>query len=179
MEVLRLVPIYCGARTDLLQPLADRLTHVFHLRVEQHAPGFDPELAFDSSRGQYNSRTLLGRLLRDTPKDTARVLGIAGVDLFIPVLTFVFGEAQLEGRAAAVSTYRLDSQLYGLPADSDLLFERLCKEAIHELGHTYNLMHCHHNRCVMTSSTYVEDIDLKSDQFCRRCYRAVQEARPR
>jgi len=169
MDVLRLIPIYCGARGHLLQPLADRLTQAFGLRVEQHPPGFDPELAFDASRGQYNSRILLARLLRDTPLDAARVLGVTAVDLFIPVLTFVFGEAQLEGRAAAVSTYRLDSEIYGLPADPELLFERLCKEAIHELGHTYNLLHCHESRCVMLSSTYVEEIDLKSDQFCSRC----------
>jgi hypothetical protein len=64
------------------------------------------------------------------------VLGIAGVDLFIPILTYVFGEAQLAGRAAVVSTYRLDNALYGLPANHRLLLDRLAKEAIHELGHT-------------------------------------------
>jgi archaemetzincin len=169
MGVLRIIPIYCGPQAPLLQPLAERLTQVFGLRVEQHPPGFDPELAFDASRGQYNSRILLGRLLRDSPQDEARVLGVTAVDLFIPVLTFVFGEAQLKGRAAAVSTYRLDNEIYGLAPDPKLLFERLCKEAIHELGHTYNLMHCHESRCVMLSSTYVEEIDLKSDQFCPRC----------
>jgi archaemetzincin len=179
VDVLRLVPIYCGTEGDFLQPLAEKLARTFGLRVEQQTPGFDPELAFDSSRGQYNSRILLARLLQDTPKDTARVLGITGVDLFIPALTFVFGEAQLAGRAAAVSTYRLNGQLYGLPDDPDLLFERLCKEALHELGHTYDLVHCQNGRCVMTSSTYVEDIDIKSDQFCRRCYRALQEAKGR
>jgi len=179
VDVLRLIPIYFGARAELLEPLADRLGRIFGLSVEQYPPGFDPELAFDATRGQYNSRTLLSRLLRDTPPETFRVLGVAGVDLFIPVLTFVFGEAQLEGRAAAVSTYRLDNQLYGLPANPELLFERLCKEAIHELGHTYNLMHCHQTRCVMTSSTYVEEIGLKSDRFCERCYRAMNEARSR
>jgi archaemetzincin len=169
MGVLRIIPIYCGPLAPLLQPLAERLTQVFGLRVEQHPPGFDPELAFDTSRGQYNSRILLARLLRDSPQDAARVLGVTAVDLFIPVLTFVFGEAQLKGRAATVSTYRLSNELYGLPADPKLLFERLCKEAIHELGHTYNLMHCHQSGCVMLSSTYVEEIDLKSDQFCPSC----------
>lgn len=174
MAVLRLVPIHCGARLGLLEPLAAELGRVFGLRVEQHPPDFDPESAFDASRGQYNSRLLLARLLDGLPAGCARILGVAGVDLFIPVLTYVFGEAQLDGPAAVVSTYRLDNELYGLPADPGLLFDRLVKEAIHELGHTYDLVHCHRNRCVMASSTYVENIDLKSDRFCDGCLESLR-----
>ena len=98
------------------------------------------------------------------------------MDLFIPVLTYVFGEAQLDGRAAVVSTYRLDNQIYGLPPDRDLLFQRLVKEAVHELGHTYNLVHCHRPPCVMLSSPYVEGIDQKSDWFCEDCLRSLRLA---
>lgn len=177
--MLRLVPIYCGARASLLAPLAAKLTATFGLRVEQRPPGFDPETAFDPSRGQYNSRLLLARLLDDAPA-SPRVLGVTGVDLFIPVLSYVFGEAQLDGRAAVVSLHRLDNEVYGLPPDPELLFARLVKEAVHELGHTYNLVHCHDDRCVMASSTYVEGIDLKSERFCGSCrelLRARQGAR--
>lgn len=174
MAVLRLVPIFCGGREGLLSPLAGRLTEVFGLAVERHPPAFDPETAYDASRGQYNSRLLLARLLEDAPPEAARVLGVAGVDLFIPVLTYVFGEAQLDGRAAVVSLYRLDNALYGLPPDPGLLYERLVKEAVHELGHTYDLLHCQRNRCVMASSTYVENIDLKSERFCDRCLGALR-----
>lgn len=169
MGVLRLVPIFCGDERDLLPPLVEVLESVFGLQVELRPHTFDPELAFDSSRGQYNSRILLAQLLREAGPDTTRILGVAGVDLFIPVLTYVFGEAQLNGRAAIVSTHRLDCRLYGLPPNRLLLLQRLRKEVIHELGHTYNLVHCQHHPCVMMSSTYVEGIDLKSDQFCDRC----------
>jgi archaemetzincin len=169
MAVLRLVPLHCGSRAPLIAQLATRLTRTFGFEVQQSAPGFDCESAFDVSRGQYNSRLLLGHLLKDTPGDSGRVLGVAGVDLYIPVLTYVFGEAQLGGRAAIVSLHRLDDELYGLPPNPDRLFERLVKEAVHELGHTYDLVHCHHTGCVMGSSTYVEEIDLKSAAFCDRC----------
>jgi archaemetzincin len=98
-----------------------------------------------------------------------RALGVAGVDLFIPILTYVFGEAQLEGTAAVVSTYRLDNAIYGLPKDDGLLLDRLTKEATHELGHTFGLLHCQRGHCVMHSSTYAEDVDLKSPQFCASC----------
>jgi len=188
-ETLLLVPIYCGDRAGLVDPLARKLEELFRLRVETHPPSFDPELAFDADRGQYNSRVLLAQLLREPPlhheagngAPPTRILGLTNVDLFIAVLTFVYGEAQLDDRAAVVSAYRLDSQLYGLPADRKLLFERLVKEAVHELGHTFGLLHCADYRCVMASSTYVEEIDLKDEHFCDRCLvqlRALR-ARPR
>lgn len=166
--MLRLIPFYCGTHKDLLPDLAGSLEHVFGLAVERHPPGFDPEIAFDPSRGQYNSRVLLGHLL-DEDTSAERILGVTAVDLFIPVLTYVFGEAQLDGRAALVSTHRLDPTVYGLPENRKLLTERLHKEAIHELGHTYNLLHCEDTLCVMRSSTYVEEIDTKSYRFCQRC----------
>lgn len=169
MSLLHLVPIYCGTHTELLRPLAQGLGQVFGCRVEQHPPRFDPEAAYDVARGQYNSRTLLVELLRTVPAAPVRILGVTSVDLFIPVLTFVFGEAQLDGRAAVVSFHRLNNTVYGLPANPDLLRERLLKEAIHELGHTFNLLHCHVNRCVMTSSSTVDAVDLKSDRFCMAC----------
>ena len=175
--VLRLVPIFCGDQRDLLPPLVETLESVFGLRVELQSHSFDPELAFDSSRGQYNSRILLAQLLREAGPEATRVLGVVGVDLFIPVLTYVFGEAQLDGRAAVVSTHRLDCQLYGLPPNRKLLLQRLRKEVIHELGHTCNLLHCHHHPCVMMSSTYVEGIDLKSDRFCDRCLEQLRRTR--
>jgi archaemetzincin len=160
-----------------LELLAAELSRMFELQVEQHPPAFDPELAFDASRGQYNSRILLAQLLHHNARPESRVLGVTGVDLFIPVLTYVFGEAQLEGSAAVVSTFRLDNTIYGLPPDRDLLFQRLCKEAIHELGHTYNLIHCHAHPCVMMSSTYVDGIDQKSARFCPACQSRVKAQR--
>ena len=174
--MLRLVPIFFGSRANLLPRLSRHLTHSFGLRVEQHPPGFDPEVAYDVSRGQHSSRILLAQLLKDSPPGTARVLGVTDVDLFIPVLTFVFGEAQLDGPAAVVSTHRLDSERYGLPPDPERLFERLVKEAVHELGHTYHLLHCTADRCVMGASRNVDEVDLKSDRFCPRCAEAMRTA---
>lgn len=173
--VLRLVPIFFGSRAALLPRLSRHLTRTFGLRVEQHPPGFDPETAYDASRGQHSSRILLAQLLQDAPLGTGRVLGVTDVDLFIPVLTFVFGEAQLDGPAAVVSTHRLDNERYGLPRDPELLFERLVKEATHELGHTYHLLHCAADRCVMGASRNVDEVDLKSDRFCPRCAEAMRQ----
>jgi archaemetzincin len=55
--------------------------------------------------------------------------------------------------------------------------ERLVKEAVHELGHTFGLRHCDDWRCVMTSSHGVERLDVKSAEFCFLCGRVVAGAR--
>ena len=167
--LIHLVPICLPNHPRVLARLAERLQRTFAATVVQHPLRFDAETAFDGSRGQYHATYLLELLLGEPRGAGARVLGVAGVDLFIPILTYVFGEAQLEGSAAVVSTYRLDSALYGLPANEQLLLERLDKEATHELGHTFGLLHCQRSQCVMHSSTYAEDIDLKSAQFCSAC----------
>ena len=169
MPSLCLVPIYFGGRHAMIEVLAERVSRTFGLEVHVRTPWFDPELPFDADRGQYNSTRFLGHLLSGLDEGVSKVLGVTSVDLFVPVLTFVFGEAQLDGNAAVVSTHRLRNEAYGLPADERILMDRLDKEAVHELGHTYGLVHCVTPTCVMRSSTYVEEIDLKSAEFCPAC----------
>jgi archaemetzincin len=172
--LVHLIPIYLAGLTPLLRQLAAHIAQVLGTPVTILPLRFDPENAFDPSRGQYNSTLLLSHLLAEGSATGARILGVAGVDLFIPILTYVFGEAQLGGQVAVVSTYRLDNSLYGLPPNQDLLLARMLKESTHELGHTYGLIHCDAPDCVMHASTYVEDIDLKSARFCQRCQKSVR-----
>ena len=146
----------------------ERIRAEYGVPVEFLGPPVDVNAAYDRVRGQYNSTTLLAALLGLAPAG-ARILGITGVDLFIPVLTFVFGEAQLGGQAAVASSYRLRNSYYGLPADRSLTLERLNKECVHELGHTFGLKHCADFQCVMRASTNVEEIDIKGRSLCRTC----------
>lgn len=125
--------------------------------------------ALDPIRGQINSTAILLRLQEIVPESGDRLLGLISADLFIPIFTFVFGEAQLSGPAAVVSGFRLRNEFYGLEPDRDLYYQRLLKECIHELGHTYGLHHCRSSGCVMVKSTYVENIDLKGAEFCSAC----------
>ena len=132
--------------------------------------------AFDPSRNQSNSTALLLQVLESATDSEIKRIAIVDVDLFIPVLTFVFGEAQLNGIAAIVSTHRLSNQFYGLPVDINLLLRRLEKEIVHEVGHMFGLYHCRYFECVMRSSTYVEEIDMKKATMCAGCV-AVLETR--
>jgi archaemetzincin len=173
MAGLDLVPFYLSDRQRLLDQLSQRLMRSLQVPIRLRKPWFDPETAFDPSRGQYNSTRLLRMLLDHPSSEAEKILGVTGVDLFTPVLTYVFGEAQLEGRAAVVSIHRLRAEVYGLPPDDSLLFGRLLKESVHELGHSFGLLHCSDPGCVMHASTYAEEIDLKSVDFCTSCREIV------
>jgi archaemetzincin len=130
-------------------------------------------VAPDPARNQYYATAILQAML-NLDGLPGRVLAVTGIDLFVPVLTFVFGEAQLPGRCAVVSIHRLQDEFYGLPPNASALRERLLKEAVHELGHTYGLLHCDDWECVMSSSHGVERLDVKSAQFCAACLGQVR-----
>ena len=168
MASIYIVPIQTKPRLWLKQ-LESGLHEAFGCMTRCIDMPIDLAAAFDPNRRQYNSSKILLQIISAPPPDADRVLAVADVDLFIPILTFVFGEAQLDGYAATVSLHRLNSKFYGLPENRDMLIERLVKESVHELGHTFGLLHCHQPGCVMASSTYVEDIDQKSAEMCEHC----------
>jgi archaemetzincin len=129
----------------------------------------------DPRRNQHHSTRMLEWLAREQP-GPGKVLGVTDVDLFIPILTFVFGEAQLDGAAAVVSTSRL---LEGAALDPRVLIERLAKEAVHELGHAMGLVHCALAACAMSRSASVREVDRKSGALCRDCGSLLRDARVR
>jgi len=168
MKLLQLLPIGDFDGRILMQ-LGPAMADLFRLPCEVIPEILDPEFAFHGERQQYHSSELLHIMQNYVGPDTWRVLGVTMVDLYIPILTFVFGEAQLGGPAAVVSYHRLTQEFYGLPHDLDLLANRLLIEAVHELGHTLHLTHCQEFRCAMAASHSVEWIDIKDSGFCEDC----------
>jgi len=154
---------------ELLAELRDGLSREFQVRCKILAAEAEPQYAFNVTRQQYLSTEILARMVRRATPGAGRLLGVTLVDLYIPILTFVFGEAQLNGNCALVSGHRLRQEFYGLPGNVGLFRERLLKEATHELGHTLSLSHCEEYACVMAASHGVEWIDLKGTRFCESC----------
>ncbi len=139
-------------------------------RVETEPISID--YAFDAYRMQAWSTPVLARLQERRPPPGTVVLGVTALDLYVPVLTFVFGEAQLGGPAAIISTHRLRDEYYGLPPREEAVSQRLFKELLHEVGHTQGLRHCTDWRCVMSSAHTVERIDVRQAAYCRPCAEA-------
>jgi archaemetzincin len=127
------------------------------------------EFAYDPVRRQYQSIPVLEMLAGAVPEDARRLVGVTARDLFVPVLTFVFGQAQLGGPVAVVSLARLRQEFYGLPENREVFLERVVKEALHETGHTFGLVHCAELSCAMSLATNVRQIDRKRAGLCPSC----------
>jgi archaemetzincin len=145
------------------------LAEAFRLPFKAMVPSSTPAYAYDADRGQFGSSVILQRLLQRIPSDALRVLALTERDLFIPMLTFVFGQAQLSGRVALVSFARLRQEHYHFPPDPALLLDRGRKESLHELGHSFGLTHCPMPACVMSLCATIQQVDRKSTLFCADC----------
>ncbi len=154
---------------DFLEKIAEDVKREFFFSVNIEEGHIDLSEFYDPARRQYNGNELLQEVDSSVSSKSLKTLGLFHVDLFIPILTYIFGLAFLNGRTGIVSLYRLKNEHYGMKPDEKLLLDRFRKEVIHELGHTFGLKHCHIPSCVMRSSTYVEDLDQKNANLCPRC----------
>ena len=154
---------------DFLDKTVEAVNHEFFCTTNVKEGHIDLSEFYDSARRQYNGNTLLKHVDSLSFPDSSKTLGLFSVDLFIPILTFIFGQAFLGGRTGIASLYRLNNERYGMIGDDQFLIDRFRKEVIHELGHTFGLIHCQNPTCVMRSSTYVEDIDQKEQHLCSKC----------
>lgn len=166
-----------GVDTEVLEVIGEVLEPVFKLESIGYGRFVESEERYVWGREQYDSAGLLRDLIRELPRGRGRVLGVTGLDLCTPILTFVFGQAQLSGPAAIVSLARLRQEFYGFEPDPGLFLARLCKESTHEVGHTFGLVHCQDRECAMSLSTSIAEVDRKNIGLCRRCRETVRRLR--
>jgi len=163
--------------SQALEILKQSLEQSFSCPVEIKTQISNLDFAYDPSRKQYLSPRLLSALRSLGMESGDRCLGIVDVDLYSPGLNFVFGEADIGAGVAVISVYRLGPELYGLPQDEGLFQDRVIKEAVHELGHTYNLGHCDDIKCVMHFSNSLADTDIKGASFCQKCQQRLKRGK--
>lgn len=172
MPDINIVPLKFS-NTTLLNSIVSELQNSFSSAVRLLPIDLSIEDAFSKERSQYFSTQILSDISGMTTELPGKILSVTEVDLFVPVLTFVFGEAQLNGRLAIMSVCRLHEEFYSGISDDQLLFNRAMKEVLHELGHNFGLRHCVDWDCVMHSSQGIEEVDIKGSSFCRSCAKSV------
>ncbi len=159
---------FANAPDIALKVIAGQFVGAFHIAADILSPMENPGYAFDSRRGQYNAALILKELetVRGTPRfaDYEKVIAVLDVDLFVPIFSYVLGEARLGGTFALVSLYRLENDL-----------QRAAKIALHEYGHLCNLAHCPDGSCLMHFSKGIAELDGLPLDYCRYCSLALQK----
>lgn len=156
--------------------VAANLQAIGGLLADVVPPWPEPGYAIIPARRQYNAIPILQALEATAPATGLR-LGLMAGDLCLPIFSYVLGEAQVNGRAAVVSLYRLGESGDKKPVDSSLLYERVAKVALHEVAHILGLHHCREPHCLMRFSLGVEHIDELSLAFCPECKDRLRTAR--
>lgn len=165
-----IILLSCGLfEKSLTEKVREDVLLEFRHPVELRECNMEIDHFYNPVRRQYDANQLLDALAERAPGEALKVMGMYRVDLYIPILTHIYGQARLGGHIGLASLYRLRNEHYGLKADQELLGQRFSKVVVHELGHSFGLRHCSHPVCVMRSSTYVEDLDQKEIHFCGRC----------
>jgi len=159
---------------NLLLGISGIIQNVFGRRTKILVGIEKPESAYDQTRGQYLSTAILKSTLENADDSTEKIIGVTETDIFVPVLKFVFGQAQFSGTAALVSLCRLSQKFYDLPENRNLLALRLKKEVVHELGHAYGLVHCGSPQCVMHYANSLKEVDARPLEFCDTCFKLLR-----
>lgn len=123
-----------------------------------------PANSYNQTRAQY----LAICFLEKARKFNNIVLAVTDVDIYAEGLNFIFGQAEISGKAAVISIFRLHH------ADKKIFISRMVKEAVHELGHVFGLEHCKNKFCVMRFSNCIEDTDVKKDWYCEKCEKKIK-----
>lgn len=153
----------------LLQNLVTELSKRFSSNIHIVEIKLNLDDFFSIDRKQYFSTQIIAEVINLTEKFNGKIILLTDVDIFVPALTFIFGEAQLNGKHSILSVCRLHEEFYSGISNEQLLLERTIKEVLHELGHNYGLRHCIDWDCVMHASHGIEEVDIKGSTYCRKC----------
>lgn len=156
--------------------LGQAVAEVLSLECDVLPSMAQPQYAYNPVRGQYHSTAILRRVgMAMNRKKHVLGVGVVEVDLFMPDLNFVFGEADRDERAVVVSLARLEPTYYGQPADHARTMRRVVAETLHEIGHIFSMAHCQNDACAMFFSNTLSDTDRKRGSYCDSCLEKIKK----
>jgi archaemetzincin len=142
---------------------------IIGLPVDVLPPLEVPSEAFQPHRQQYDAGLFLKHLAQLSYPHHRRILALTTVDLCNPILTYVYGEAEMPGKVAIVSNFRLRHNEDGSQVSLARYYERLAKVALHEVAHTFSVYHCDDPKCLMHFSAKAHHLDQVDISLCARC----------
>lgn len=146
----------------------------FDVRVEAVPAIALPAEAYYAPRKRYRADQLLGFLEYLDIALKGRVVGVTMKDISATKGAVydwgVFGYGMAPGKVCVISAFRLR---HGR-ASGELFLWRLERVALHELGHTFGLLHCDAPGCLMNDARgRIATVDGSTGRFCRACRRKI------
>ena len=153
----------------LIEVLSGNLEKTFNRKVEVRQRLINLKFAYNRGRYQYLSPKILSRLRRIRKDPGDKIMGIVAVDLYSEGYDFVYGEADVNAGVATLSFARLCLIDADNQQAAKIFEERVLREAIHEMGHLFGLLHCSDPKCVMRTCTCEEEVDEAGNALCNEC----------
>lgn len=153
----------------LLKATGKMIASYYHLPIKYiHHP--IPTAAFLKQRKRYDSNIILEELKKLHTNDYRFVAGLTSHDISTHkngITDFgIFGLGSMDGGSCITSTCRLKRN-----ADASLLYNRVYKVVLHEIGHNYGVPHCtNNNPCFMKDAkAQIKTVDHEPMQMCGDC----------
>lgn len=188
MMIMRIIlqPVLFQPDKNLISMLEKVLSVEFNASiVTEPSLEYISNQLLDKQRNQWKSNEILQWLsckYNRLSKSTTKILALCDLDAYSGRLNFVFGEAYVDGNISVIYLPRLRQEFYGSEPDEPIFYQRIVKEAVHELGHAFGLNHCKKIKCVMYFSNSLSDTDIKTNRFCNICkyliYNCLRRAGP-
>jgi archaemetzincin len=136
----------------MLNMLKDSIPAYYPVRVVLAANRALPANAWYAPRGRYEADSILVFLQGIKPATVRLVAGLTDKDISTrkddnPDYG-IMGYGLRPGDVCVVSTYRLQKD----HPSQKLLFQRLLKTTLHEIGHNFGLPHCADRHCIMADA---------------------------
>jgi len=164
--------IYKDVDEDIVKALAPAIETDFRFKVEilDKRPQM-PAAAFDKKRKQYRAAGVLEDAMKHKTPDCVRLVAFVPGDMYLGKQDFTYGLADTDWRGAVISFARLAS------GEKKRFYLRAYKASLHELGHTFGLVHCAvEDGCIMTPPRSISALDAAPAKFCRADRRKLDDA---
>lgn len=161
-----------NAEPNMQQAIATEIKNFYNSSVSIVSPLPLPKNAFYAPRGRYKADSLIHYLAKIKPSKFDKLVGFSNRDISTSKGNAkdwgIFGLGFRPGPSCVVSSFRLKRNT----TDKGLIFQRVTKVALHEIGHTLGVPHCSFNdsKCFMQNAGgKLSTVDNVSKYMCVGC----------